>query len=584
MSLKENENNISEGVVQEERTASKKARLDLGKYIAKLAVDRNIDGLLPLAERYQETDSKGDDQNEMLSEIYDDQKSLSENGASEDIVSEAKQDEASNFQGEFNEQPDEALFNADDDGASGEYSRLASAKKWDDIITLAETVLQSASGDTALKARLWWVRAQIVLDSMPSGILAVPLDTVSREVVEKCTHSRTDPALLNLTESVLLITAKKLCESEDYEFGNLFFERAYKINRKNGEVFFTALQKELLLLQAKPCTRSVSARIEVVEKKVAELKNALKTTEIKKIKDEDKSDFSSVKKDGTGISDHLNLQEERKVGNSTGILGLIFILAVLGVGWMAFDRFPSLLGYLGEIINVEVVEQGDEVVSYAADPVPQLQLPLATPVAPLRADSLGGILRVLDSNTASGSDSDKGSIVKDDLKDEKIPQRDVSVAKVAAEKTGSADTKTAVINTKSPLEPHNLRVAVEAFERGDLVDAVGGRGRDLIDSSREIDRVNKPIVAGHGSTDPIIPAYMIPLGKNSATKMREIKRMTEVYAAPRSSAAKVDTLISGDRVRVAKIRRGWVEILSQSGRPGYIREEFLKDDVWRITD
>ena len=75
------------------------------------------------------------------------------------------------------------------------FQKLAREQQWPELIACAETAI--ASGDSAV-ARLWWLRAQLAMKSMPISLLVPPLATLCRCVVAHGEMSELRSALLEI--------------------------------------------------------------------------------------------------------------------------------------------------------------------------------------------------------------------------------------------------------------------------------------------------------------------------------------------------------------------------------------------------
>ena len=85
---------------------------------------------------------------------------------------------------------------AEEPVSGSEFQRLAAAGRWVELASGAEARMASDSGTALLEARLWWIISQARLGSVPSSMLAGPLDSVSKALSSLSDRERAEVALL----------------------------------------------------------------------------------------------------------------------------------------------------------------------------------------------------------------------------------------------------------------------------------------------------------------------------------------------------------------------------------------------------
>lgn len=476
-----------------------------------------------------------------------------------------------------------------------ECSRLALERKWDELSVYTENVTQTAKGQDLYFARLWWIIAQIETNSMPFGILAGPLDTVSKEVIERKNELSKD--LISLTEGTLIKVAKRLFDT-DTDIANLFYERAINLNPKYTSEYIDILKKELDDLSLAPQTKVNIEKISFLKSKIATLCDSSKVYTHKneeKIVEYSNTNLSFGKIPTYNSNNHSDR-------NNAKISFLMIILLLGGFLFFICRIYPDyLFDYLGinKLISIFSHSDKKDVIVYSELYLPvdfsndELILPEIIPINVPHNDSLGGMLRELNYVNGTSSQLEKVDKVEkrktveshnDDL-NEIILAELIKKQKMIDEGSllkDSNNVKSNSVNTHYPVEPRELEVLINKLEDGEI--SIEESTTKRVNSNEDFDRVSKPIVAGHSSSDPIVPAYMIPHNNTKDTVLYEINGYAEVFSEPSRRASKVATLISGDRIKVDSFKGDWVKIVSQSGRPGYIQKSVLGRKLLDIND
>ena len=163
-----------------------------------------------------------------------------------------------------------------------EYEKLAAAQSWEELSALCEKNLSLPGQDEALlercEARIWWIRSQFATQSVPASILAAPLDSVSKLIVEKWQNEVAQEERDKLFRmclaagSILSEVAARLRKDGDSVLGLSFLERAFRLDRRYSHDLKETAQEELAKISPHTLTSpSVSGFAQYLEKLLAEL-------------------------------------------------------------------------------------------------------------------------------------------------------------------------------------------------------------------------------------------------------------------------------------------------------------------------
>ncbi len=414
-----------------------------------------------------------------------------------------------------------------------EYSSLAKAGEWKKLLELTEGAYNNGS----LKTKIWWIASQYHLKLMPVGLLAAPLEAASSKIVDdEGSKKELDNETLKVTEDLLAKVGKKLFEENELELGDTLYQRAIKLNPS----YLKEYKKDLKAFKEReenaPATIGSIERLSFLEEKLGDV-----------------STIGNVEVDSEVFSQSLPLERGK---NSSSIFGFLFLLILLALVLYGSYRVFHLIEGKLPIIAINDAKVPYEVLDEKRIGDMQLKNPELRPQLIPDSGSLGGILRALN----EPNQEHKGEIKKELETTHSNGEADNSSLGSKKVPEGS------VVNTKSPLEPEEIRQIVSRESESEI--------------TSEFDRINKPILGTMDKTKPIVPAYVIPPKSVEETaKMYEIKEYTEIRGEPNMTAPVLEKLITGDRVRVAEKFGRWARIVSKGGRDGYIQKSALGREI-----
>ncbi|NLF24887.1 MAG: SH3 domain-containing protein [Deltaproteobacteria bacterium] len=403
------------------------------------------------------------------------------------------------------------------------YDFLAKRGAWTELLHFCETELEENAAD--VRAKLWWIRAQLALGQMPVSILAAPLEPVVDRVLEmraKGKHSAKVGGVCNLAEEVLSEVADALEKNGELELSLAFWEKAFRFNPQYKAQLFGVIEAGL--------------------GKCSEQRGAAHRRENLRFKErllDLKKELSAGHKEAS-ISVGAAKGEKGELRKSSRLAGPLFYLTLIGAAALVVGVGLRFLSTEVGPLKPRVVEAVKEPAVYAGSR-PALRLPTINRTGSPNLQSLMGILYALDKSERAGSAPGE--------------------APAAPQNSSSKH----IINTSSPVEPEEVRLI---FERG---------LNPSQSSTWHAGPYRKPMVRGHSWRDPIVAGDLVPGARAPKFVQSEsvftMLTPTVVLAQPSDSAFEIGRLKKGDQVRVVESMGRWLKVLSRAGREGYIPAE-----------
>ncbi len=119
-----------------------------------------------------------------------------------------------------------------------EFSTLIAEGNYPNALLQIDKLLATTPNDPKIK--LWWVKCQLVIGSVPFMALSAPLEEMNKELKE-------NPKLSLLSANVHLYAAERLFSRQQHRLGVTMFQRAFLFARTSNSIS-TSTQKEMKYL------------------------------------------------------------------------------------------------------------------------------------------------------------------------------------------------------------------------------------------------------------------------------------------------------------------------------------------------
>lgn len=438
-----------------------------------------------------------------------------------------------------------------------EYEKLAAAESWRELASLCESRCPPGRADENIEARLWWIRSQLELRAVPLSILAAPLESCTRKLIED--SATTEEAVRELAHSTLLDLGEGLLRNSEWDLGASFVERATKLGSSG-----------LKLMRER-----VSAHVR--NPKLPEQHKGRLQALCGEAQEGPAAAATSAKMDTVPEAERLARfqakMEERK-GSAVNSSVLVTSPPVQST----FLRWPAAAGIFLVILAALFL--------YRPDTLPNLLAMLDTSASPVAVNlNLGSVARspqlIAPSServqTLSELDAiyyefnQRGSAGKRDAEAVQ-PTAAETVTEVAAASLVSSPVATPIEVAKlegpaSPPAPE-LRPTKPAKEK---VDTSGP-----LESERDRRERSEPEATTSGLRDDLFGKGSLRDAFRDGRIQRVIVR-TKVMAEPSYRANVVDVLDIGARVEVVSKDGPWLKLRSRMGKPGYILAQDTED-------
>lgn len=109
------------------------------------------------------------------------------------------------------------------------FLRLAEQENWQSLIELVEHE-QVIQDEPCAELQLWWIYAQLKLNSVPAIILSAPFETLSLELLEKQKYQTLASNTKSLLKDVVSEFSARLLDTGNFSFAMNFLERASQVD------------------------------------------------------------------------------------------------------------------------------------------------------------------------------------------------------------------------------------------------------------------------------------------------------------------------------------------------------------------
>lgn len=430
------------------------------------------------------------------------------------------------------------------------FEKLAQAKQWSELEQTSESTLSDASDpQTTLEARLWWVRAQLALKSVPPGILAAPLENAFSEVKQFDQQGKLEPLLKKLAIEDLELLADYLESQDDYGTSLTFRQHAHGLGSTDRGKFKRTAEQELERLRKHEdrFDPEVKSRISKLEDLVRSLEGFAGEVSREQSEKEEKQDPRA----GNIVSSWSGTPQRIAFWVVVALIGVGVGAALPKVLESGFWPFSSSKGELSVVTR------------YSLDPevrTPDLaRIDTISELGTLLYGIKGADNTKNDSTTGAGSSP--ASQVVDDSASLTAPSP--SRTQVAARRNSGMQrngTRTrGVVDTSGPLEPRSVREAIDNQQPDD-------------GSLASLPSRSTPYSARSGHAGVI--GY--PVKRFPSYEHYEILASTKVRARPNSRSSYIGVLEAGDTVQVQEIIGDWLRLRALDGRSGFIPTRYAR--------
>lgn len=462
--------------------------------------------------------------------------------------------------GEFN--PDELLLEADKPlpesvapALTGidKFDSACAAEDWQAVILAAETIFAENNGENHL-VRVWWINAQFSTGGMPSSLLAAPLETAGRSLIE---NGEPDKATSKFLEKVLVSIADDMREGGEAIRALALYELAIKLEPAHEKTFREVFGSLILYERdrlSKRASRDLRERLGRLEARYADTfgEEFQETTQAVV----DKNEIEDDTLDPGEIAPATTLKEHSTNRSSASFLLLLLIL--MAAAWAGLRDTGAILPINS---NGEQSSELDGIGPLAFEyGVPAVKISEPEMIAVIQKPSLNGILQELDRQSQ-----------RFDIPDATVKDTSSSVkTSVSVPPPPPRSDKRKQLDMSGPPEPRRVAEIIADTRRQEQVASVAPRIPLQVRTSplRGESRGNT-IVSGY----PSIPRF--GRGSGGAAVHGEpyfyrIVSETPVHSAPSYGSERIGRLQAGNRVEVGERVGDWLRIISTRSRSGYI--------------
>jgi len=412
------------------------------------------------------------------------------------------------------------------DTPKSRFEILADEAKWKELSAACEEH-KADSEISPLQAKLWWIKAQLKMDSMPASILAAPLDTATKEIAEsdqqKLGGSESFERTRAFASELLIDVASRLTSSIDRGFGIAMLERAYRLSGCGAAELSKLIDLELESLGAK-FERSGEMQVESEISRLKSLKAELPQASPKPFELGDQSrQFETL------------APPARPTRSNIRVVASLLLLLTLAISTYFF-----YLARPGHVLLAERVQPN--FMDAAKDG--ELSAPVLEPV-----QGLGGLDAVF---------YELGKKGKELINTDSILPRTEKPDPLAPQQKELAPSGKEVIDTSYPVRPKDL----------------GSKPQEVSPSSRQPPDFSRQSSQRRSRYDDE-PA---PVEVEHFGDSREflVEADTDVRSKPSFAAVPVDHIYEGDIVRAEAKVGAWLMLRSRQGRVGYVSMDYVR--------
>ena len=431
------------------------------------------------------------------------------------------------------------------------FEKLRDDGSWEELSDICEKRL-SESRNEDHEARLWWIRSQLELGSVPATILAAPLDSATRALVDPDHESQKE--IEPLAGELLYQLANCLRDKGDPSIVVTFLERSYKLTGEHAEDLAEVIDAEVQRL-TKESRRKKNKELPERIAALTALRDEIKNPD----KQEKKPERKAVASEKNDAVPPPTISRRAVYGTRAALLACILI------------------------IGVYAAKPGPELFRFGAPPAEPYAMLIETdatalPMLPefprLRKEdrtSLKDILRDFDATALpTGSPNRaRANTISNRIQKLARPRVNQPVKKVALDMSG-------------PIESSELREIMEEARAKFKKDATSSKrpAREMqARLSREFRMRPPDIVRGESDRDTIVKGFPWK-GQKKLDEYVVVAETTEVRSGPADKNTDVlDELERDDRVRVERDLGGWLRLRSPDDMVGYIRAEDAEPEV-----
>lgn len=411
-----------------------------------------------------------------------------------------------------------------------EFETLAAAEKWQELLALSES-RSALEGSSGLEARLWWVRSQLALKTVPASILAAPLESATKTLVGQEAgllaglDEQQRRRIIVLASSVLQETGKALSRGHETDVAISLLERAFLLDGGGSTALRRVLNEEIAR-RRKVLTRFSSDEEREALGKLQSLRSKLPD-----------SGFVLGAEGGAGLAAETAAAGQETRSSNARSLAILFLIVLIAAGGMV---------YLGSFAGTAVVRSEAAAFEVMEDKLVQGRSParMLVPVMP-RLSGMGHLDAVFYELKGSAAAEPQPAAVTS-----------VAAAPVPAAVKAPAAGRKETVNTDYPLESELGRKQPDVQSQD--VPRAGGVARQ---SAQRLQR---------GDDQEPDEAAPVEVEKFVVPRNYMISRHAEVRSKPSLFAAVIDSLAPGDKVKVDGRVGKWLVLRSQRGRLGYI--------------
>lgn len=464
--------------------------------------------------------------------------------------------------------------------ATGEinYSQLASAGRWSDLIAVCEREIAAARNDhggngspetgsakastmSGVSAQLWWVKAQLAT-SMPVLMLAAPLDTVCEAVKQSqdCSSPDSQPGQLFRAEEqalfleVLVAVARTLQKSDESALSVKFLEKAFRLDASYKQELVALVQKELDTARERLRRRKSKRLTNWIEELETLAQEIGSSVELEVVGESEAGSAAAPRKPEKE-------KHDRKKSGSWVLVATLAICVAIGV-----SLFLKRAGLPTEFVE-ESTELTDLGVSSQAVPM----LPLPDKVSRSDAPSLSSVWDELASQVAG-----VGSSGVDQRTKLMQPNSTSAAPKIVATMVATAalvpnnphgSLSSGGLSVDGPAEPLEVAALRNNFKPEK---STGGNQMTFSND-------NQPLFHGDSRNDPIVEGFPQGNIKTEATyapKDCEVLVKTWVRDRPSEGGIGLQEVTPGQLVTVVEPMGSWWRIQGRNKKKeGYLRTD-----------
>ena len=426
---------------------------------------------------------------------------------------------------------------------------------WQDVIRRAE---KNFSGDDENhRVRLWWLKAQLLTETMPPSLLTAPLQSVGAALQKEAD----DDVAMQFLEDIASELSIQLKDSKDYSLAVSVLELLSSINSdhesSHRETFNTLITEERSRLGPR-ASREMKERVKRLETRYEE--------QFGEEFQEQAPEKEILLKD---VPEGITIDKHEAERSSSSGWYIILLLLLLGSAYWSgvFEGAQEQLA--GDTsTGQEVADEAVVRIAYTIE-APEVKIPETSIVDVMRKPSLHGILKELDKQLTNPS-----SIIAQTGSGGTIagtPRTAVARASNTPAVATSGQTKKRngkkALDMSGPAEPRTVSEIIrDSKQRPEVSPRVPQR---LYSGRLRGESRGNTIVSGY----PTIPRFgrgqQVAEGRGEPYFYRIVYE-TPVKSAPSDASQTIGYLKIGNKVEVGERIGPWLRIVSSRSRSGYI--------------